>query len=237
MQEVTSTVSAPQGRDSDRPAFPVRARLSHPVAHPHDVLGGIPAFGELDVRAVSCGACRHGFEGAAIALPAGLVFEDVAPHLWDVTGDGIPEVVVVESTATKGGRLTVWSYENKALTRIAATPFIGTPRRWLAPVGAGDFDGDGRIEIAYVDRPHLEKALVFVQIRGSRLREVGRIKGLTNHGIGEKSLQSGTRNCGQGDEVVLQSADRRRLIAATLTKTTDLGPFSAAALAKALACR
>ena len=62
----------------------------------------------------------------------------------------------------------------------AATPFIGQPHRWLAPAAIGDLDGDGRVEIAYVDRPHLRRELVFVRLEGDRVVEIARQAGLTN---------------------------------------------------------
>jgi hypothetical protein len=42
---------------------------------------------------------------------------------------------------------------------IAATPYVGTRFLWLASLGAAALDGDGRVEIASVDRLHLDKIL------------------------------------------------------------------------------
>jgi hypothetical protein len=42
---------------------------------------------------------------------------------------------------------------------LASTPWIGQRFRWLAPVAAADLDGDGAMELAYVDRPHLARTL------------------------------------------------------------------------------
>ena len=107
-ERVGVRIETPRDLAKDHPPWPLSAELSGPVAgHPHDVLGGIPAFGVLSVTALACGACRNGYEGDEVALPPGLVFEDVAPRLWDVTGDGLPEIVVVEATADKGARLAV----------------------------------------------------------------------------------------------------------------------------------
>ena len=55
------------------------------------------------------------------------------------------------------------------LPSSAATPFIGTPRRWLAPVGVADLDGDGRAEIAYVETPHRDKVLMLENGQISRI--------------------------------------------------------------------
>ena len=238
---VETEARAPKGNDPARPAWPISARLSHPTdRYDHDVLGGIPSWANLGVGALSCGACRHGSEGATVVLPENMVFEDVAPRLWDVTGDGRPEIVVVESHVTRGARLAVWTYSDTGadLTRLARTAFIGQRHRWLAPAGVGDFDGDGQIEIAYVDRPHLLRELVFVRLEGKTLREVARVPDLTNHQIGNSFISGGTRNCGQGDEVILANADWSRVMATRMVQApVDLGPYSKSAMKQALACR
>lgn len=175
------------------------ARLVAPTdRYGHDVLGGIPRWSAL------------GIGGLRADLPETLVFEDVAPRLWDVDGDGRPEVVVVEAHVARGARLAVWSADGGRLRRVAATPFIGAPHRWLAPAGIADFDGDGRVEIAYVDRPHLARELVFVRLSGDRLEEVARGPGLTNHRIGDAFIAGGLRDCGAGPELVLAAPDWRR---------------------------
>lgn len=91
-----------------------------------------------------------------IRLPASHVFEDLAPRLVDLNLDGrMDAVMVVETDMGQGAALALYGPAGK----IAETPHIGRPHRWLAPVGAADLDGDGRIELAYVDRPHLAKTL------------------------------------------------------------------------------
>ena len=235
---VETRVLAPAGPDTARPAWPYVARLSHPTdRYDHDVLGGIPPWSMLEVVALACGACRPGSESSRVTLPDTLVFEDVAPRLWDVTGDGRPEIVVVESDLALGARLAVWAYpaSGGALVRIATTDFIGTPHRWLAPVGAGDFDRDGRIEIAYVDRPHLVRELVFVRLAGGHLREIARAPGFTAHRIGDTAIASVLRTCSDGRaEVLLPSANWTRLLAVQLADgrvlARDLGAMSVTAL-------
>ena len=147
-----------------------------------------------------------------VTLPDSRVFEDVEARLVDVTGDGWPEVVVVETDVDLGASLAVYGQFGK----IAATPFIGEPHRWLAPAGVGDFDGDGRVEIAYVDRPHLLRELVFVRLEGPTLRELGRIPNLTNHQIGDDFITGGVRDCGRGDELVLASGDWTQAMVVTM---------------------
>ncbi|MEL6960440.1 MAG: VCBS repeat-containing protein, partial [Pseudomonadota bacterium] len=124
-----------------------------------------------------------------MTLPDDHVFEDVAPRLWDVTGDGKPEVVVIETDMALGGSLAVYDQSGK----IAETDHIGRTNRWLAPVGAADFDGDGRIEVAFVDRPHLAKTLRIFEFSDGVLALEAEIVGLTNHRIGEDFITGGLR--------------------------------------------
>ncbi len=168
------------------------------------------------------------------ALPETLVFEDIAPRLADLDGDGAPEVIVVETSLTAGARLAIWGADG----RITATPHIGARNRWLAPVGAADLDGDGRIEIAYVDRPHLAKVLRVWRYEAGKLAEVAAADGFTNHQIGWDFIPGGIFDCGQGAEMVLASGDWTRVLAARLTgrriETRDLGPYAGPA---SLTCR
>ena len=138
-------------------------------------------------------------------------------------------IVAVESHRDRGARLAIWGLDDGAVQRRAATPFIGTRFRWLAPLGAADLDGDGRMEIAYVDRPHLARVLrVWRYEAGDGLREVAQLQGLSNHRIGAPDIAGGIRDCGQGPEMILADAQWRRLVAVTLNDGTltrrDLGP-------------
>ncbi len=141
-------------------------------------------------------------------LPDELVFEDTAPRLADLDGDGAPEVIVVESHTSQGARLAVWGPEG----RIAATPFIRTRFRWLAPLGAADLDGDGRVEIAYVETPHLGRTLRLVQLEGDRLVPLAALPGLTNHRFGDPQIQGGIGLCPGGPVIVTADAGWQRVI-------------------------
>src|SRR5690606_33675671 len=127
-----------------------------------------------------------------IVLPHTRVFEDIEPRLADLDGDGAPEAIVVETDLDRGARLAV--YDAGGL--VAATPFIGRRHRWLAPVGAADLDGDGRVEIAYVETPHLGKTLKIVRLVGDDLQPVAEAPGLTNHRIGDPFIQGRIATCG-----------------------------------------
>ncbi|MGB7241440.1 MAG: VCBS repeat-containing protein [Sulfitobacter sp.] len=159
-----------------------------------------------------------------IVLPVDRVFEDTSPRLADLDGDGKPEVIAVESSQTKGARLSIYSAQGL----VASTPHIGRRNRWLAPIGAADLDGDGKIEIAYIDRPHLNKTLRIWRYDNRKLLEVGSLAGLTNHRIGERDIAGGIRNCSGTPEMIVATPDWTRLVAVTFRNGTlnarDIGP-------------
>jgi hypothetical protein len=151
-----------------------------------------------------------------VQLPDDMVFEDDAPFLFDFDGDDEPEIVTVESHEELGSRLAIYARAGVATVRIAATPWIGTRHRWIAQAGVRDLDGDGVAEIAYVDRPHLDRVLRIWQLRDGALVEVASAPGFTNHRFGEPAISGGIRTCGGRTELVLASADWSALMAVTL---------------------
>ena len=173
---------------SAEPVAPLSAQFIEPTnRYPHNVLGDLPGFGALEVRLAGGTSLR-------LVLPESRVFEDISPRLWDIDGDGIPEIVVVESDQRLGARLTAWTVQRTAdgthtVVLRAAGDFIGTRFRWLAPVGMADFTGDGRPEIAYVAMPHLAHRLVLVRLDGARFLPVAQLDGISNHRIGEAFRQ------------------------------------------------
>jgi hypothetical protein len=202
------------------------AWLAEPTErYDHAVLGDALEWGALQMT-ISGGILNV----VTIRLPETRVFEDVEARVADLDGDDHPEVIVVETDLAKGASLAVYGPKGDAVAKIAATPYIGQPRRWLAPAGIADFDGDGRVEIAYVDRPHLLKELVFVRLEGDRLVETLRLPGLSNHRIGDDFISGGVRDCGEGAELVLASADWTRVMRVLDGQVTDLGPMPAGRL-------
>ena len=180
--------------------------------------------------------------GLSLGAGAGHVFEDTAPRLVDVTGDGAPEVIAVRTDLEQGAQLVVYapSGDGRTLRAIASTPYIGQRHRWLAPIGAADLDGDGHIEVAFVDRPHLAKILRVWRYRDGDFREVAAAEGFANHRIGEADIAGGVRDCGQGPEMIVASADWSRLLAVRFDgafRVRDLGrDTSRPAFARAMGC-
>lgn len=195
--------------------FLVGAHYASPtIRYPHGVLGDKIEYGSLEL--VYMKAYMGQRQTTVIDLPQELVFEDTAPRLVDVDGDGNREAIVVQSHRDKGARLAI--YGRRGL--VAATPFIGQRFRWLAPVGAADLDGDGYVEIAYVDRPHLAKVLRIVRFKDGKLTEVGSLKGLSNHRIGEREIVGGIVSCKEGQTMFLPDADWQRWMAVTFKDDT-----------------
>lgn len=194
---------------------PVSATYATPTdRYPHDIMGGLMAHTDLVVGFERCAGCAP--ETLAIRLSDDLVFEDFAPRLVDLDGDGVMEIVVVESHQTQGARLAVWdlvSDQGRArLSRGATTPYIGTRFRWLAPIGAADFDGDGAVEFAYVEKPHLDKILRIVRRDGPKLSQVASISGVTNHAIGQEQVHSRIEDCRGGPAIIALNADGTRIV-------------------------
>ncbi|WP_322889713.1 MULTISPECIES: VCBS repeat-containing protein [unclassified Yoonia] len=201
------------------------ARLTGPTdRYPHGVLG-VPS--EHDTLEVTLS------DGTRLASrwPVPMVFEDTNPRVVDLNGDGASEVIVVQSHEALGAQLAIWGLRDGALQPFVTGPHIGTRFRWLAVAGAADLDGDGVMEIAYVDRPHLARELVVVRVTQDgeawSLREIARTPGLTNHRIGETDIAGGIRDCGQGPEIITANSDWSRIIATRLQngrlQQTDIG--------------
>lgn len=183
---------------------------------------------------------NQGLCGHALRLDADHVFEDVAPRLADLDGDGTNEVIVARSHVARGAQLAVYRWTGGDLTLSATTPYIGRRHRWLAIVGAADLNGDGTMEIAYIDRPHLARTLRIWRYADDTLTELASATGLTNHRIGEGHISSGLRDCGRGVDILTADTNWTRLLATRFDgqglAARDLGPWSPQALADALSC-
>ena len=204
----------------------------------HGVLGDAVEWGALALTVDMCSGCETKMvRDFVIRLPETRVFEDVGPRIVDLEGEGSPDVMVVESDHRLGARLAI--YDEAGL--VAATGFIGRRNRWLAPIGAADLDGDGHVEIAYVDRPHLAKTIRVWRYKDRKLTEVASLPGFTNHRIGERDIAGGMRRCDGAPEMVVATADWARLVAVRFQdgafQTRDIGPHEGrASFAEAMKC-
>ncbi|MDX2485853.1 MAG: VCBS repeat-containing protein [Pseudodonghicola sp.] len=208
----------------------------------HGALGDPWEWASLEVSFSRPRRCGPDQARASVVLPVNLVFEDVAPKLVDLDGDGEPEILTVESHRRLGARLAIYKHVSGQIRRVATTAHIGHANRWLAQIGAADLDGDGRMEIAYIDRPHLAKTLRIWRYEGGVLALVAEAPGLSNHRFADPTITGGLRDCGTGPEIITADADWHHVMASRLNK----GRIESRALAHtpspdgfaaALACR
>lgn len=151
-----------------------------------------------------------------VTLPEDAVFEDRRVRLADIDGDGRPEAIVVKSYQRRGAALAVYRISETGITPLAESAPIGTPNRWLNPVGVADFTGEGRPLVAAVITPHIAGSLRLYRLQGSALVEVARLDGVTNHIIGSRDLDLARITDIDGDgrpEIVLPALDRLSLTA------------------------
>lgn len=211
----------------------ISARFTEPTdRYAHGVLGDNIEYGTLEITASNAASQRRlnqpasEYSTVTVNLPFDRVFEDLEPRIVDVDQDGTSEVIVIESSIREGAQLAIYDSRGE---KIAATPHIGTRFRWLAPVGAADLDGDGNIEIAYVDRPHLAKTLRIWRFENGKLTEIASLPNLTNHRIGEDFISGGLRDCGDTPELILVNDNWTRVKSVSFQQdwiSTDLGPFT-----------
>lgn len=212
----------------------VSARYEEPTTrYPHGVLGDTIEHGALVMETADGRAFR-------VRLPEARVFEDTMPRLFDVDGDGEREVIVVESDQLMGARLSI--YEPDGL--LASNDFIGQRNRWLAPagVGAADIDGDGRVELVFVDRPHLARTLRIYEFRKGALKLESSFEGVTNHRIGERDIAGGIRTCSETPEIIVADGNWRSVLAirwdGSRFDADRLGPHEGrASFAAAMSCQ
>ena len=177
------------------------------------------------------------------------VYEDTAPRLVDLDGDGDNELLTVISYFDTGAAVRIFDeIETKdhpngtTLAVVAETPPIGTRHRWLGIIGAADLDGDGAVEFAYIDRPHLAKTLRVWRFEAGKLTEVATAEGLTNHKIGWDFIAGGLRDCGDGQELITADAAWRHIMATRLIEgaltSRQIGRYDGPeSLDRALTCR
>jgi hypothetical protein len=227
---------------SDGPGI-VWAYYSNATArYAHGVLGDAIEAGTLRMEVRVPGGPYLGACEAYVHHEDGTVFEDIAPRIADMDGDGLTDTVVVESKPGAGAALVVYGMKDGALARIGATPQIGRSHRWLAPAGIADLDGDGQNDVAYVETPHIGGTLRVWTMRDGALVQIAEAPGFSNHRIGEDWITGGVRDCGNGPELVLPNFDWTRLMAVELRNgalaTREIGDKATrGAVELALACQ
>ena len=123
-----------------------------------------------------------------LELPEDEVFEDLTPRLVKLAAGEPAEVLAIVSRRSDGSRLVMFGLSGELLAISAESPAVGTPKRWLNPVGVVDLDGDGKSEVAAVTTPHIGGTLRVYQRRGKQLVEVAALAGFSNHVYGTLAL-------------------------------------------------
>jgi hypothetical protein len=158
------------------------ARYAAPVErYGHFALGRPHEYARLTVSTAA--GQRHSLE-----LPDDEVFEDLAPRLLTLAAGEPPELLVIVSQRHSGARLALIGLHDGRLEISAQSPPIGTPMRWLNPVGVADLDGDGQAEIAAVTTPHHGGTLRIYRRKGKQLLEIAALAGVSNHIYGSPEL-------------------------------------------------
>ena len=148
-----------------------------------------------------------------VDLPLRRVFEDLEPRLADVDGDSRDEIIVVESDTKLGASLALYGIIDGQLKRIAATSFLGQPYRWLNPLGVGDFDGNGKLDIALVATPHIGGKLRLYRFKDSNLSLFAEYPGISTHRMGSTELGLGhVVSASPRDQLLVPDQTRRVLM-------------------------
>jgi hypothetical protein len=170
----------------------------------HGVFGAIAEAGTLAV--LDADHTVH-----QIVLPAGQVFEDIEPRVVRIDADR-EAVWTVLSDAHRGAAPVLFVLRDGALRELARGEPIGMRHRWLNPVGAGDLDGDGEVEFAWIRTPHIGGILHVARIDGAVLRTVARFAGVSNHVYGTTEIGLAAIVPGAPPYIVAPTQDRSALL-------------------------
>jgi hypothetical protein len=209
--EIPGMLTAPASATGDIAA----AWYSQPTSrYRHGALGDTIEGGALVAQT------KNGFK-ATFQLPQTEVFEDIAPRLADLDGDGISEIITVLSSISGGASVTIFGFSGETLVRKAAIPFLGNANEWISVAGIAPYLNMPTPEIAVVVTPHKRGKLGFLKLVRGRLIVVTAQPGYSNHVFGspETRLSASADVDGNGSvELALPSQDRKSLKIVSLTR-------------------
>jgi hypothetical protein len=164
-----------------------------------------------------------------LRLPEDEVFEDLAPRLVTLAAGEPQEILAIASHRERGSRLVLIRATSGRLEISAESAAIGTPNRWLNPVGVADLDGDGRYEIAAVITPHIGGTLKVYRRTDRALVEIAALGGFSNHVYGTPELRLSMPVSIRGEALLLvpdATRLRLRLIALQGGRLVEVGHCS-----------
>lgn len=178
----------------------------------HAILGDAVEAGRLVVE------MRDGTQ-LSLDLPQAQVFEDRTPRLIDLEGFGQTHIVTILAEQGLGASVAIFGVKAEGLVLEARSKPIGRANRWLNIAGLADFDGDGRMQIAAVETPHIGGTLKFWMVTRNKERDLGlelsaSARGFSNHQIGAREQQLSASEDFDGDgvtDLAVPSDNRRTL--------------------------
>ncbi len=170
--------------------------------YPHGTLG--------DVWEATGLAVYHEGRFKELQLPDNQVFEDITPRLVDVDDDNVPELICIRTDVNLGGGIAIYRLTETGLTEYAFVPEIGTAFRWLNLAAVYDLDQDGKLDLAWVETPHLGGILKVGTIREGEITVAAEHPFVTNHGIGERNLCASALD--EMRQLIMSSQSRTKVV-------------------------
>ena len=169
--------------------------------HGHDALGAGGYPGSLHALVAYEGQVRE----VRLDLPADAAFEDGLLRRVNLDGRDSDEIVLVLANRRAGAAIAVYGVQLSGtvpvLSERARSPAVG-PGRWQNPVGVGDFNGDGRLEVVSVLTPHIGGVLTLYGYKPPDLLPLARTGDVCNHVYGRQEQRLAAVLHRQGRTVV-----------------------------------
>lgn len=158
------------------------ARFALPTEqYDHCVLGDCIEYGAVE-------AVMDDGKILSFRLEDGFVFEDTTARLVPFGLNGKNAILAVRTDIEKGAGLVLLEARGGRLKITAESDPIGVKYRWQNPIGVGDFDHDGKMEIASVHTPHLRGLLTLYERQGKKLVIDQQLTSFSNHASGSPEL-------------------------------------------------